>query len=90
MNHSSDLHYDAQKDPDTLEREIDQTRAQMDQTLGALGRKLSPGQLIDEALGLFREHGGDFAANNTGDARGCGDWLDNICAKSPGIDELQF
>jgi Protein of unknown function (DUF3618) len=63
MNHSSDLHYDAQKDPDTLEREIDQTRAQMDQTLGALGRKLSPGQLIDEALGLFREHGGDFAAN---------------------------
>jgi hypothetical protein len=64
MNQNTDLRDDAQKnDPDALEREIDQTRAQMDQTLGALEQKLSPGKLIDEALGLFREHGGDFVAN---------------------------
>jgi hypothetical protein len=46
-----------------LEREIDQTRANMDRTLGALERKLSPGQLLDEAMGLAREHGGEFASN---------------------------
>jgi Protein of unknown function (DUF3618) len=63
MNQISDLRNDAQKDPETLEREINQTRAQMNQTLGALERRLSPGQLVDEALGLFRGHGGDFAAN---------------------------
>jgi ElaB/YqjD/DUF883 family membrane-anchored ribosome-binding protein len=64
MNQTTDLRDEPQKnDPEALEREIDQTRAQMDQTLGALEQKLSPGKLIDEALGLFREHGGDFAAN---------------------------
>jgi hypothetical protein len=63
MNRTTDLRDDAQNDPEGLEREIDQTRAEMDQTLGALEQKLSPGKLIDEALGLFREHGGDFASN---------------------------
>jgi ElaB/YqjD/DUF883 family membrane-anchored ribosome-binding protein len=62
MNENS-LQEDAQKDPDTLEREIDQTRAQMNQTLGAIERRLTPGQIVDEAVGLFREHGRDFAAN---------------------------
>ena len=56
---------DAQKDPATLEREIDQTRANMDRTLGALERKFSPGQLLDEAMSFAREHGGDFTSNLT-------------------------
>jgi ElaB/YqjD/DUF883 family membrane-anchored ribosome-binding protein len=63
MSEISNLREDAQKDPDTLEREIDQTRARMNQTLGALERRLTPGQIVDEAVGLFREHGRDFAAN---------------------------
>jgi ElaB/YqjD/DUF883 family membrane-anchored ribosome-binding protein len=63
MSETSNLREDVQKDPDTLEREIDQTRARMNQTLGALERKLTPGQIVDEAVGLFREHGQDFAAN---------------------------
>ena len=63
MNEDSNLHEDAKKDPETLEREIDHTRARMNQTLGALERKLTPGQIVDEAMALFREHGGDFAAN---------------------------
>src|ERR1044071_5136600 len=62
MNETSNLQ-DAQKDPETLEHEIDQTRAQMNQTLGALQRRLTPGQIVDDAVGLFREHGRDFAAN---------------------------
>jgi ElaB/YqjD/DUF883 family membrane-anchored ribosome-binding protein len=63
MSETSNLREDAQKDPDALEREIDQTRARMNQTLGAIERRLTPGQIVDEAVGLFREHGGDFAAN---------------------------
>lgn len=63
MNSTTDLRDDSRKDPATLEREINQTRAQMDQTLGALEQKFSPGQLLDQALGLVKEHGGDFASN---------------------------
>jgi ElaB/YqjD/DUF883 family membrane-anchored ribosome-binding protein len=59
----NEVRTDAQKDPATLEREIDQTRADMDRTLGALERKLSPGQLLDEAMGFAREHGGELASN---------------------------
>ena len=58
-----EIRTDAQKDPATLEREIDQTRANMDRTLGALERKLSPGQLIDEVMGFAREHAAEFASS---------------------------
>jgi ElaB/YqjD/DUF883 family membrane-anchored ribosome-binding protein len=60
---TSNLRDDARKDPATLEREIDQTRANMDQTLGALERKFSPGQLLDQAMGLVKENGGEFVTN---------------------------
>jgi hypothetical protein len=65
INNTSNLRDDAHKDPATLEREIDQTRANMDRTLGALERKFSPGQLLDEAMSFAREHGGDFTTNLT-------------------------
>jgi Protein of unknown function (DUF3618) len=63
INNTRNLRDDAQKDPATLEREIDQTRANMDRTLGALERKFSPGQLLDQAMSFAREHGGDFTTN---------------------------
>ena len=63
VNNPANLRDDARKDPATLEREIDQTRANMDQTLGALERKFSPGQLLDQAMGFARENGGEFANN---------------------------
>lgn len=63
INNTSNLRDDARKDPATLEREIDQTRANMDRTLGALERKFSPGQLLDEAMSFVKENGGDFATN---------------------------
>jgi ElaB/YqjD/DUF883 family membrane-anchored ribosome-binding protein len=63
LNNKSNLRDDAHKDPATLEREIDQTRANMDQTLGALERKLSPGQLLDQAMEFARENGGELANN---------------------------
>jgi ElaB/YqjD/DUF883 family membrane-anchored ribosome-binding protein len=63
INNKSNLRDDARKDPATLEREIDQTRANMDRTLGALERKFSPGQLLDQAMEFARENGGEFANN---------------------------
>ena len=63
INNTSNFRDDTRKDPATLEREIDQTRADMDQTLGALERKFSPGQLLDQAMSFAKEHGGDFATN---------------------------
>jgi ElaB/YqjD/DUF883 family membrane-anchored ribosome-binding protein len=63
INNTSNLRDDARKDPATLEREIDQTRANMDRTLGALERKFSPGQLLDQAMEFARENGGEFANN---------------------------
>jgi ElaB/YqjD/DUF883 family membrane-anchored ribosome-binding protein len=63
INNTSNLRDDARKDPATLEREIDQTRANMDRTLGALERKFSPGQLLDQAMEFARENGGEFATN---------------------------
>jgi ElaB/YqjD/DUF883 family membrane-anchored ribosome-binding protein len=63
INNTSNLRDDARKDPATLEREIDQTRANMDRTLGALERKFSPGQMLDQAMEFARENGGEFANN---------------------------
>jgi ElaB/YqjD/DUF883 family membrane-anchored ribosome-binding protein len=55
--------YDGQKDPETLEREIDEVRSEMSRTLAALEERFSPGRLLDYYLGMAREHGGEFAAN---------------------------
>ena len=63
INTTGSLRDDARKDPATLEREIDQTRANMDRTLGALERKFSPGQLLDQAMEMVKENGGEFASN---------------------------
>ena len=58
-----DTRDDSQKDPATLEREINQTRSEMNQTLDALEKKLSPGQILDQCLNVFGKHGGDLAQN---------------------------
>ena len=60
---TTDIRADSEKDPETLEREINQTRNEMNQTLDALERKLSPGQLLDQCLNVFGKHGGDLAQN---------------------------
>lgn len=51
------------KDPARIEQDIDRTRASLGRTVDALERRLSPGELVDQALGMAREHGGDFATN---------------------------
>lgn len=51
------------KDPAQIERDIDRTRASLGRTVDALEHRLSPGELVDQALGMAREHGGEFASN---------------------------
>jgi hypothetical protein len=48
-------------DPEKLERTADSIRADLDRTLDALERKLSPSQLLDRSLDYLRDHGGDLA-----------------------------
>jgi hypothetical protein len=43
------------KDPVTIEQDVDRTRAAMDRTLDAIAGKLTPQQLMLEALGLFKD-----------------------------------
>jgi ElaB/YqjD/DUF883 family membrane-anchored ribosome-binding protein len=48
------------RDPEQLERSAEQIRADLDRTLDALERKLSPSQLLDRSLAYLRDHGGDM------------------------------
>ena len=54
---------DAHKSPDTLEREIDQTRADIGETVDALAQKFSPGEFLDRSLDMVKQHGGELAVN---------------------------
>lgn len=47
-----------------IEREIEQDRRRIEERIGAIQEKLSPGQLIDEMLAYAKGHGGaEFASN---------------------------
>ena len=49
-----------EQDPEDLQREADAIRADMDRTLDALERKLSPKQLLDRSLSYVQANGGDL------------------------------
>ena len=57
------LNLDAQKSPETLEREIDARRASIGSLVDALENKLSPGQLVDQVLSFSKSSGGEFFTN---------------------------
>lgn len=46
---------------DRIEADISESRHRLNDTLEALGNKLSPGQILDEALGLFQGKAGGIA-----------------------------
>jgi hypothetical protein len=48
------------RDPENLEHTAEKIRADLDRTLDALERKLSPSQLLDRSLAYLRVHGGDM------------------------------
>lgn len=54
---------ESHKDPERLEREIDQQRAQIDRIVDALENRLSPGQLFDRVLEFGKGNGRELADN---------------------------
>lgn len=60
---ATDVRTESRKDPEQIAREIDTTRANLGETLDALQARLSPGQLLDQAMSMFRGHSGEFARN---------------------------
>lgn len=48
---------------DRIEDELRDSRHRLSDTLGALGNKLSPGQIVDEVMGLAQGQAGAFTAN---------------------------
>jgi ElaB/YqjD/DUF883 family membrane-anchored ribosome-binding protein len=46
---------------DRIEADVNQSRHRLNDTLAALGDKLSPGQMLDEVMGLAQGQAGDFA-----------------------------
>lgn len=54
---------DADKSPETLEREIDAQRSSIGNLVNALEGKFSPGQLLDQALTYSKGSSGEFVAN---------------------------
>jgi hypothetical protein len=62
MNSTRDrIDTESRKDPERLEREIDQQRDNIGQIVSALENKLSPGELIDRFIGAGNGTGGEFA-----------------------------
>lgn len=54
---------DRTKNQERLEREVDQARTRLGSTASELSDRLSPGELIDQAVAMAREHGGEFGRN---------------------------
>jgi ElaB/YqjD/DUF883 family membrane-anchored ribosome-binding protein len=54
-----DQNPDEAREPEDLQRDADAIRADMDRTLNALERKLSPKQLFDRSLTYMQANGGD-------------------------------
>ncbi|MDP3740108.1 MAG: DUF3618 domain-containing protein [Hyphomonadaceae bacterium] len=51
------------QETDRLEADINRSRHALNDTIEQLGGKLSPGQMLDEALGLAKGQAGQFTAN---------------------------
>ncbi len=58
-----DLRHDIHRDAAELEREADRARLSLEHTLEALERKFSPGELLDQFIGVMKHNGGEFGRN---------------------------
>ena len=57
-------HNGSGREPRELEAKLEHTRAEIDETLAAIEHKLTPGELVDEAIDYLRHHGpGEFVSN---------------------------
>lgn len=60
----SSIHDD--KSPDEIEREVEEARARLASTLGEIRERMSPGQLVDQAIDYARASGGGEFTRNFG------------------------
>lgn len=60
---SMNINTEAQKDQAQLEREIDQQRAHIGETISALEAQFSPGQMLDKVLTYSKTNGAEFSRN---------------------------
>lgn len=63
MNTTDTIRAQSHKDPEQLEREIDQQRAHLSGLIDALEGRLSPGELINKTLQGSKDGGREFASN---------------------------
>jgi hypothetical protein len=63
MDYKESLKEDLHRDPKDLEEEADRARGDVEHTLDALGRRLSPGEMLDQVVRKFKHEGGDFGSN---------------------------
>jgi ElaB/YqjD/DUF883 family membrane-anchored ribosome-binding protein len=61
--------YEENRKPEEIERDIERTRTRMAGTLDDLQRRLSPGQMVDEALGYLDEKAGRIGSEVMGTIR---------------------
>ncbi len=61
-------HSDEVMRAEALEREIEQDRRRIEEKIGAIQAKMSPGQLVDEALSWAKSNGATEYASNLGSA----------------------
>jgi hypothetical protein len=59
-------HYD-NRSPEEIQRDINRTRAEMGQTIETIRQKMSPGELLDQALDYFKKSGPSQFTNNLGE-----------------------
>lgn len=61
--------YEENRKPEDIERDIERTRTRMAGTLDDLQKRLSPGQMVDEALGYLDEKAGRIGSEIMGTLR---------------------
>jgi hypothetical protein len=59
-------HYD-NRSPEEIQRDIERTRAEMGNTLETIRQKMSPGELLDQALDYFKNSGPSQFTSNLGE-----------------------
>lgn len=59
----NDDRHNGTKSPQQLEREVDKARTRFGETASELSDRLSPSELLDQAIDMAREHGGELGRN---------------------------
>ena len=68
MKHNGHNGYNGQRRPEEIEAEIERTRSELDETLSAIERRLTPGQIVDQGLDYLRGSSAREYVRNLGES----------------------